>query len=346
MARGIELLKRIGSMLVAASLVSLIVKIGVVSSSALATTAFPSPEIKNLGPAFQAYWKEIKDAKVPTSDIEQHVRLFKKHVVRDEARFYLDVVFDKRDQGKTLDDLLREALTESAPLFEKHAAQIEANIKTFESSVHEQLARLRKAIPDFKVETPIYGMVSLNKFAGGVRLNAGQQVLAMSFDKLATLDREFPMVFAHESFHIYHHQVNPRLREELSKSSDLLVAGMFIEGIATFAEGELNPDKRHRRMVTDLESWCRSKAYKRYISEFLEDNGKLSAATFDANKALYRKWFYTSRDRDYPFPTEAAYCIGDQVVTSLSQKHSLQDMARWDVAKMIAVSKPVLEAWR
>lgn len=81
-------------------------------------------------------------------------------------------------------------------------------------------------------------MVSLNKFAGGVRLHSGKQVLAMSFDKLAAVDRDFAMVFAYESFHVYHHQVNPGMRAELGKRSDLLVAGMFIEGIATFAEGE------------------------------------------------------------------------------------------------------------
>jgi len=317
-----------------------------IMTSEARASSLPPFEIFNLGAPFQAYRAEVKRLKLPAGDTSQHMRLFKEHVVRDQTQFYLDVVFDKRDQRKTFDEVLSEALQESVPLFDKHEAQIDASIKDFETHTREQMTRLLKAIPDFKVETPIYGMISLNKFAGGVRSFAGKQVLAIAFDKLAAIDRDFSMIFAHESFHVYHHQANPKLREELGKSTDLLIAGMFIEGIATFAEGEINPDKRHRRMVKGLEVWCSAKGYMPYIAEFLADNDKLSAATYEANKDLYRKWFYTARGRDYPFPTEAAYCIGDQVVSVLAAKHNFRDMARWSMAKVIAESRPILEGWR
>lgn len=301
------------------------------------------PEIINLGADFQKYWSEIKRKRIQASDLAAHVKVFKEKLVRNREQFYLDVVFDKREAGKSFDEVLIEALKESIPIFEKHRAQIEFNISSFESSTRDQIKKLKRELPDFKVDTPIYGMISLDKFAGGVRLHEGKQLLAISFDKLAAIDRDFAMVFSHEAFHVYHHQANPTMREELKTSNDLLVAGMFIEGIATFAEGELNPDRRQRRMVRDLEEWCRSKSYRKFINDFLADNKKLGAATFEANKNLYRKWFYTSRDQEYPFPTEAAYCIGDQVVAELHKKHSLSEMVRWNVSKMIDISKPVLK---
>lgn len=326
-----------------ASLLVSLPTLGIISGEASASASESVPKIISLGSDFQEYWSEIKKNKIQASDLSAHVKVFKEKVVRNREQFYLDVVFDKREAGKSFDEVLLEALKESIPIFEKYQDQIEFNISSFERSTRDQLKKLKRELPDFKIDTPIYGMISLNKFAGGVRLHEGRQLLAISFDKLAAIDRDFSMVFSHESFHVYHHQANPTMREELKTSNDLLIAGMFIEGIATFAEGELNQDRRQRRMVRDLEEWCRSKSYRKFINDFLADNEKLGAATFEANKNLYRKWFYTSRDKVYPFPTEAAYCIGDQVVAELHKKYSLSEMVRWNVSKMIGMSKPVLK---
>ena len=302
--------------------------------------------LTNLGPEFLKYWGEVKRLQVKPSDLEKHASLFKEHVIKDQTQFYLDVVFDKRDKAKKFDDILVEALKDSVPIFETLEKQIASNIKTFDANTKEQIKRLQKAIPGFSADMPIYGMVSLDKFAGGVRLNKGQQVLAISFDKVAAIDRDFDMLFTHEVFHVYHNQANPSLRAELSKSSDLLIAGMFIEGIATYAEGDLNPNKKSKRMVKDLMEWCSKKEYKKFIGDFLQDNAQLTAVTYEANKHLYRKWFYTTRDKDYPFPTEAAYCIGDQVIEALAVKHSLKEMVIWDVAKMTSEGKKILESWK
>jgi hypothetical protein len=302
--------------------------------------------LTNLGSEFLKYWAEVKRLHVKPDELEKHAALFKEHVIKDQTQFYLDVVFDKRDKSKKFDDILREALNESVPIFATYEIKIAANIKAFDYDAREQLKRLQKAIPGFNADLPIYGMVSLNKFAGGVRLNNGQQVLAMSFDKVAAIDRDFEMLFSHEVFHVYHNQENPGLRAELGKSSDLLIAGMFIEGIATFAEGDLNPTKKSNRMVKGLMAWCDKKEYKKFVGEFLRDNAQVSALTYEANKHLYRKWFYTSRDKDYKFPTEAAYCIGDQVVEALAAKHSLKEMVTWNVAKINSEGKKILESWK
>lgn len=156
---------------------------------------------------------------------------------------------------------------------------------------------------------PYVGMVSLNKFAGGVRLHRGKQVLAISMDKVAFLDRDFDMVFSHEAFHVYHKQVNPNLESSIRTSSDLLILGSFIEGLATYAEGEFNPKKRNRRMVKKLVEWCDTGKYRSVLDEFLSDNKKVSIDKYEETKHLYRKWFYTKRPKAYSFPSEAAYCI-------------------------------------
>ncbi len=302
-------------------------------------------KLVNLGLNFRKYWTEIRHQKIGSADIEAHLRLFKKHVVMNQTQFYLDVVFDKRPPGKEFDVLLREALADSIPVFEKYENQIASNIDSFEAKARVQIQRLQSEIPGFRADIPIYGMASLDKFAGGVRLHDGKQILVISVDKLAAIDRDFEMVFTHEVFHVYHNQKNPTLRADLSRSADLIVAGMFIEGIATFAEGHLNPKQKSRRMVKELVEWCDNGHYRRYIPELLSDNAKLAALNFEANKHLYRKWFYTARDQAYPFPTEAAYCIGDRVVSELATQHSMQTMVSWNVPKLIMESKRVLDQW-
>src|SRR5690606_6166102 len=194
-------------------------------------------------------------------------------------------------------------------------------------------------------EVPVYGMVSLHQFAGGVRFHDGKQVLAISMDKVINIDRDFDMVFTHEAFHVFHLHSNPTMQEDISRSSDLLIVGMFIEGLATYAEGALNPEKPHRRMVAPLMAWCDGGEYKKYLDEFLADNKVVSHAAREKTKHLYAKWFYTKRDGDFPFPTEAAYCIGDRVVDQLAGTYSMTEMAKWPVPRMIAEAKRILQQW-
>ena len=186
-------------------------------------------------------------------------------------------------------------------------------------------------------------MMSLGRFAGGVRLNEGKQVLAISLEKIVAINRDFEMIFTHELFHVYHKKMSPRMQNDTRRSEDILMAGMFIEGLATFAEGKLNPDKYHRRMVKLLVDWCDKGFYKSYLEEFLADNKLLSYKNFEKHKDLYRKWFYSKRNKSYPFPTEAAYCIGDKVVTKLSTKFSMAEMASWSLPKILSESKATLK---
>lgn len=314
----------------------------------LRTSAFAAdeqPKIVNLGTDFQKYWSEVKRQKVEKHNIPRHADLFKKFVIKEDEAFYRNVLFNRRKKDEAFDDLLLDALKKSVPIFYAYEDQIGENIDRFEERVRVQLSRFKEKVPDFNLGVPIYGMASLNKFEGGTRNHDGQMIMALSVDKMAARGADFELVFCHEAFHIIQGQLNPNYQKDYKETKDRFLADMFYEGLASFSEIYLNPEKKEERAKAGLFAWCKKENCLKVVNEFLADNEKQATASEEEFSKLRKKWFSTSREGDFAFPTEVAYCIGEQVVAELAKKHSLFKMAEWKASKAISESKKILQKW-
>lgn len=102
-----------------------------------------------------------------------------------------------------------------------------------------QAARFARVLPDFDATIRIAILVSFLNFDARVRLWGDRVALFVGLDGVVRFGASLPILFAHECFHLYHHQVNPTL---ILPGGDPLWLGVWKEGLAVHASAALNPD--------------------------------------------------------------------------------------------------------
>jgi hypothetical protein len=97
----------------------------------------------------------------------------------------------------------------------------------------------QKAFPDFGCQNPIYLLVSLGAFDGGVRSVNDSPALLFGVDVIARIHSqdELGALFDHELFHMYHRQITGMG----GGRGDPLYRALWEEGLATYVSGVLNP---------------------------------------------------------------------------------------------------------
>jgi hypothetical protein len=295
---------------------------------------------------FQNYWAKAKA--VPDKNVKRHVELFKKYALKQGVhnQFYLDTVLANKvkDQSKVdIDKKIFNILSIWVAVFRKYENKIISEFSSFRERVKTQSTRFSKLVPDFQYQgIPIYGFLSLGNSLGGTRTHKGKTILIFGMDQLVKNGADFDILFSHEAYHAYHFQTNKTLNQQMEKSQRLLISMMYVEGLATYAAGQLNPEKyEHRYLDDSLKKACQGDTYKKYISEFLEDSKKFTYKDYEKKNHLPEKWFYINRKKKYPFPEMMGYCMGERVLNELGKMYSLSQMANWSLnvahEKMIGI---------
>lgn len=133
--------------------------------------------------------------------------------------------------------------------FDPMAASVRRLSAEFPALWQAHAARFRRALPDAAGDATVTAMPSFYYFDARVRLWRDRIALFVGLDGVVALhgaDADLGILLDHESFHLYHHQVNPTL---IFPAGDPLWLGIWKEGLAVHASAVLNPDATRLRVL-------------------------------------------------------------------------------------------------
>jgi hypothetical protein len=197
-------------------------------------------------------------------------------------------------------------------------------------------ARFAKAFPDFHCETPILFGPSFARFAGSGGIGPdGLYRMRFGIDLLAMLQApsDFPVLFSHELFHVYHRQV---LGKTLEQNLGVVWWGAWVEGLASYVSERITPGATAKQAL----------AWPADLYDRMEAPGamKLAAAQMlqdmDAKGKTYGLWFHMNESHP-GLPPCAGYYMGYRMAAALGAKHSLPELARMTPEEL----KPLVQAY-
>jgi hypothetical protein len=194
--------------------------------------------------------------------------------------------------------------------------------ETIPAFLHAETA-FEKSFSDFRCDSYVGFGPSLGEFDGNQASDEqGRNHLLFGIDMIAKIHTagDMPVVFAHELFHAYHHEV----LGPLYPKNDLIVWwSMWEEGLATYMSQQLNLPQSDQDVLwlpKDLVARMNEPgATQRVAQQMLAD--------FDAvNGAPYARWFELNHAPD-GLPPRAGYYMGLKMAQSLRGEHSLSWLA-------------------
>jgi hypothetical protein len=243
----------------------------------------------------------------------------RKHAGLYEGFILKDVPAEERERRITA---FLAALPELLPKTRALFAQMDAAI----SEHHRRfLQTLPGGLPPFEVHVA----PSLLSFNARVGMLDGRLVFVLGPDRMAQLDDDLGVLFAHELFHLYHLGRSPSLQDPPMT----MATPLFLEGLATHVSAVLNPGREHKAMMdAALTARCEDPAYVKDLAARFPAETELSEKTENARE-LYREWFSA---RGAPEPKRPGYCLGWQIVRRLAATVELSEMSGWSKAEVHA----------
>jgi hypothetical protein len=262
-------------------------------------------------PAFWRFWDAAKD-----QPLSAQLSLFDEMVVRKYPEVYRESVLspgrDESDLKTQIANFLREAPANIAAM-RKLSDSLEGDLPLY-------LTGFQKAFPDFACQNPIYFLVSLGAFDGGVRTVGGQPALLFGVDVTARIHPpdERGAFFDHELFHMYHRQITG----VGGGRGDPLYRALWEEGLATYVSGALNPRVSESAILGRPEDLAeRAEPLLPQIARELLQN--MDSTSPD----LYQAFFLGNSPRK-DLPPRSGYYVGFLIARELGQSHSLQQLAQ------------------
>jgi hypothetical protein len=133
--------------------------------------------------------------------------------------------------------------------FDPMAASVRRLSARFPALWQAHAARFRLMLPDAADDAPVTVLPSFYYFDARVRMWRDRIALFVGLDGVVALhgaDADLGILLDHESFHLYHHRVNPTL---LFPAGDPLWLGIWKEGLAVHASALLNPEATRLRVL-------------------------------------------------------------------------------------------------
>jgi hypothetical protein len=203
----------------------------------------------------------------------------------------------------------------------------------FRTSFNLHVRHFARTFPDFDARaTAVYLMPSLAHFDGHLQQWGDRIPLFVGADGIVLYHGDSPnlaVLLDHETFHLYHFQKNPSLR---SAGADPLYLTLWIEGLATYVSGELNPQASRLNVLLDDKPLAAAgdDLVRRVAAELLQ---RLES-TSEADQKRYFSAGYVG-----DIPARAGYLVGFQVAQRAARGRPLPGMARIDRVAL----KPLIE---
>jgi hypothetical protein len=282
--------------------------------------------VVNLMPQFWRFWDAAKD-----QPLSAQLSLFDEMVVRKYPELYQENVLrpahDESDLKTQMANFLVGAPANIAAM-RKLSDNLEINLSL-------NLSGFEKAFPDFACRNPIYFLVSLGAFDGGVRTVNGQPALLFGVDVIARIHPpdELGALIDHELFHMYHRQITG----VVGARGDPLYLALWEEGLATYVSGALNPSVSESAILGRPEDLAeQTKPLLPQIARELLEN--MDSTSPD----LYQAFFLSGGPRK-DLPPRSGYYVGFLICREIGQSHNLQQLAQMNGESLHSTVRKMLQ---
>lgn len=280
--------------------------------------------VMNLMPPFWRFWDAAKDQPQSAQLLQ-----FDEMVVKKHPEVYRKSVLGVGSNGPSprIADFLRGVPANIAAM-RKLSDSLEGDLPLY-------LNDFQKAFPDFACQNPIYFLVSLGAFDGGVRSVNDSPALLFGVDVIARIHSqdELGALFDHELFHMYHRQITGIG----GGRGDPLYRALWEEGLATYVSGVLNPRVSESAILGRPEDLAaRAKLQLPQIARELLQN--MDSTSPD----LYQTFFLGNSARK-DMPPRSGYYVGLLIARELGQSHNLQQLAEMNGESLRSTIRRVLQ---
>ncbi|MBM3620422.1 MAG: hypothetical protein FJX20_07005 [Alphaproteobacteria bacterium] len=206
-------------------------------------------------------------------------------------------------------------------IFDPVADEVRRLSTAFPGIWREQVERFGRQLPDATSDAPVTIMLSFLNFDARVRLWGNRLALFVGLDGVVHIHgrgADLAVLLDHESFHLYHHQVNPSL---ILPGGDTIWLGIWKEGLAVYACGVLDPGRsRLQILLGDRELAAITPDLLRKIARELPP---VLAATDGQTRARYLSYGYRG-----DIPARSGYALGLAIVERVARGRGLGELAR------------------
>ena len=281
--------------------------------SALALSAFtvaswaaePPTKVKNLMPEFWAFQDEV-----PTLErADRILRRFRDGVIEPNRDIYSKAEFKDATTDEALLTYL-QGLGPDLPAMRTLSDGLEARTR-------QVLERFKRQFPRFDGKLTIVFLPTFNRFDGRFTRLLEEPVVLLGPDAIARSrndSADFEVVLAHEIFHAHHARMNSSLYRDEAMP---LYARIWIEGLATYASEQVNPQATSAQLIGDAATPA-----DRGPMGPMADMVRNSFDSMDPNEQS-KFLTYTAATG---VPGRAGHVVGYEVAKGLAAKYSLNDL--------------------
>jgi hypothetical protein len=188
--------------------------------------------------------------------------------------------------------------------------------------------------PDFLPTIPVYFTISLFGLAASLRVDGEDSGLYFGIDELAHVlgaDDSLKVVFDHELFHMYHHQIAPQVTDNKAAW-----AYLWEEGLATLVSQRMNPGTSVDHVLI----------YPAHLSELgdplLASLARRMLEIADSTDVFaYGDLFFADIARP-GMPARAGYYLGYKVAEKIGRTRTLKELARLRGSKLKSAVRAAL----
>ena len=206
-------------------------------------------------------------------------------------------------------------------VFDPMADEVRRLSTAFPQVWRDQVERFRRRLPDAASDARVTIMLSFLNFDARVRLWNDRLALFVGLDGVVAIHgrgADLAVLLDHESFHLYHHQVNPSL---ILPGGDTVWLGIWKEGLAVHACGVLDPRRSRLQMLLgDRNLAAVTPDTLRRIARELPP---VLSATDAPTRARYLSYGYRG-----DVPARNGYALGLAIAERVARGRSLGELAR------------------
>lgn len=274
-------------------------------------------QIYNLGKNFEQFWSVAKD-----KDFEGQLKHWNEIVESPYQDVYDSLVDTKmsNSQWKAQKEKRLRAFFELIP---QKFGLYQFQFATFDETLRDYIAKYEQKFFDVRFKAKIYALpgATFNGKVGSTSLSP-DNILAFGINVVDEVNDDMDVLVSHELFHLYHWQ------KLGSVENGRITLPLFMEGLASYASWDMNPDKSLGKILMSEELGNVSRKDVRWLArEFLKN---VESKDFDPQKPeLFQRWFAYGFKVRPDLPSRIGYLLGFRVVEKMASKHSLQEMAGW-----------------
>jgi Predicted Zn-dependent protease (DUF2268) len=284
--------------------------------------------IENICPDFFAFW-ERAEGRACDEKVDLWHTLYE-----DRHRDIFDVYYGAYGRSDRLGDAL-DRFPHAVPI-------MRAAMSTAEECIARTVPRAAQLFADPEGDVPYVLMVGLFQSDAWATSLRGQPTSFLTLEHVAS-PRQLEITVAHEAAHTLHHRsALPPLHDWVHGGS--VAEGLFSEGLAVLASARLVPGATDAEYLNnhgpDGPAWLAACARQwgeirqRLLGEIEQVDPAHFRAYFAANKA-------TAAQAE--LPVRAGYVAGYYILRALNRQHTVAEMARWPVTRIVAEVQEVLE---